>query len=326
MKPFDYALPPDPKSAAALLRERPGKARPIAGGTDLIPRMKAGLTAPERLVNLKSIPGLDRIEPRPDGMHLGALVTLARLAADPALRRDFTALAEAAGDAATPQVRNAGTLGGNLCQRPRCWYFRHPDFRCRKKGGEECFALEGENKYHAIFGGPECRIVHPSNTAPALMALDSRVVVLSGRKSREIPTEKFFALPAVDVSRENVLEEGELVTGVRIPRPPEATRSRYGEIRERATFDFALVSCAVALTFDGGRCVRARVVLGSVAPVPWRCPGAEAILTGARLDETVAGRAAAAALEGADPLSGNRYKVSLARTLLRRTLTSLAPA
>jgi xanthine dehydrogenase YagS FAD-binding subunit len=326
MKPFEYAGARSLKEAGALLREKPGKARIIAGGTDLIPQMRERIAEPDRLVSLQRIPGLDRIEIDAKGLRAGALVPLADIAAHPGILDAWLGLAEGAGSAATPQIRNAGTLGGNICQRPRCWYFRSEDFRCLKKGGETCFAQEGENKYHAIFGGEDCRIVHPSDTAPALVAFEASAVVHAAAGERTVPLEKFFTLPSVDVSRENVLRDDEILSGVRVPRPPSGTRSAYLKIREKSSFDFALVSCAAALTFDGKACTRARLVLGGVAPVPWRCMGAEAILTGQPLDAPLINRAAEAALTGAAPLSRNRYKIALAKGVIRRLLMNLSRA
>ena len=326
MKPFEYASARSLKEAVSLLGEKPGKARVIAGGTDLIPQMKERLAEPDRLVNLKTIPGLDRIGVDKKGLRLGALALLAEIADHPEVLLHWRALAQGAGAAATPQIRNAGTVGGNLCQRPRCWYYRSEEFRCLKKGGETCFALEGENKYHAIFGGDDCRIVHPSDTAPALVAFEAFGTIHSPAGERTVPLEKFFTLPAADVSRENVLGEDEILSGVEVPRPPEGTRSLYYKVREKSSFDFALVSCAAALTFDGKTCTRARLVLGGVAPIPWRCAGAEAILAGHPADPGRITRAADAALSGAAPLSGNRYKVSMAKGIVRRVLATLAGA
>jgi len=324
VKAFEYASARDLREAVSLLGEKKGKARVIAGGTDLITQLKGRLAEPDRVVNLKTIPGLERIEAGAEGLRLGALVHLTELAAHPEVLKTWRAIAEGAGASATPQIRNAGTLGGNLCQRPRCWYFRNPDFRCRKKGGTECFALEGENKYHAIFGGDDCRVVHPSDMAPPLVAFESKVTLQSPAGERTIPLEEFFTLPEVDVTRENVLEGDEVVSGIRVPRPPAGTRSAYFKVREKSSFDFALVSCAAALSFEGTVCTRARVVLGGVAPVPWRCPEAEAILTGHAVVNALAERAAVAALAPASPLSKNRYKVAMARGVLRRLLTTLA--
>ncbi len=324
MNAFELAQPRSLEEAMGLLREKKGKARVLAGGTDLIPLAQERVIEPERLVSLRGVEGLDRIEIDEKALRLGALVTLVDLASDPRIRSGWPALSEGAGAAASPQIRNAGTVGGNLCQRPRCWYFRNEDYRCRKKGGEEGFALEGENKYHAIFVGEECRIVHPSDTAPALIAFEATAAIASRSGTRTIRLEEFFSLPSVDIARENILGPDEILTEVRVPRPPAGTRSAYVKIREKESFDFALASCAAVLTFEGTTCTKARIVLGGVAPVPWRCPEAEKVLTGHPIDEALAVRAADAAVSGATPLAKNRYKVTLARNLVRRTLIGLA--
>jgi xanthine dehydrogenase YagS FAD-binding subunit len=326
MKAFEYASARSLKEAVALLREKAGKARIIAGGTDLVPQMQERIAEPERLVDLKGIPGLNRIDSGGRGLRLGTLVSLTEIAEHAEIASGWRALSQGAGAAASPQIRNAGTLGGNLCQRPRCWYYRSEDFLCRKKGGDTCFALEGENKYHAIFGGDECRIVHPSDTAPALVAFGSTAAIQSPSGERSLALAEFFAMPAADVRRENVLKEDEILTAIHVPRPPAGTRSAYLKIREKASFDFALVSCAAVLTFAGPTCARARLVLGGVAPVPWRSREAEGILAGATLDAARIERCAEAALGGAAPLSKNRYKVALAKAAVRRVLTGLREA
>ena len=323
MKPFEYAGAESLEEAVSLLDEAMGLARVIAGGTDLIPQMRSGVAAPERLVSLKSISGLDRIEVDAAGARIGALVPLTEIAGHPLIRERWMALAQGAGAAASPQIRNAGTLGGNLCQRPRCWYFRNEAFHCNKKGGEHCYALEGENRYHAIFGGEECRIVHPSDTAPALVAYGAEATLRSPAGERKVPLERFFTMPDVSVKRENLLEFNEVLVSVAIPSPAPGTRAGYLKIRERASFDFALASAAAVLTFDQETCTRARIVLGGVAPIPWRCAAAESLLTGHALDETRIARAADAALAGASPLSKNRYKVPLAKGAIRRTIAGL---
>jgi len=324
VKPFEYASAASLDEAVELLDEAMGLARVLAGGTDLIPQMRCGVARPERLVDLKSVGGLDRIEAGSDALRIGALAPLAQIAAHPEIRQRWTALAQGAGAAASPQIRNAGTLGGNLCQRPRCWYFRNEEFHCNKKGGEHCYALEGENKYHAIFGGEEGRIVHPSDTAPALVAYGAEATLRSPAGERRIPLERFFTMPDAGVRRENVLEFNEVLVSVSIPAPAPGTRASYLKIRERASFDFALASVAAVLTFDSEICSRARIVLGGVAPIPWRCQGAEALLAGRALDDALIARAADAALAGAAPLSKNRYKIPLAKGALRRSLRTLS--
>ena len=293
-----------------------------AGGVDLADLMKEGLLSPPRLVNLRTVRGLDGIEEDREigGLRLGPLVTLARLAAEPLVRRRFRALADAAGHAATPQIRNMATLGGNLLQRPRCWYFRAEAFPCRRKGGTYCFAIEGENAYHAIFGNSHCAIVHPSATATALVALGARLVITGPAGTREATLASIFVRPEQDVTREHSLAAGEIVTAVRVPGLAAGAASAYAKLGEKESYDWPLAEVACVLDRAGGKCTRASVVLGAAAPIPWRAAKAEAALTGQPLDEATARAAAKAALKGATPLSGNAYKLPLFAAVVRRTI------
>src|SRR5215813_8722527 len=302
--------------------------RPMAGGQDLLTTMKDYVTRPVRVVNLKSIPGLDRIEADPKGgLKIGALVTIAQLEEHADVRRKFPGLAEAAHSVATPQIRNLGTVGGNLCQRPRCWYFRLEHVVCLRKGGDECYAESGENKYNAILGGGPSFIVHPSDLAPMLVALGASVSTASPKGGRSILLEKFFILPSEEPTRENVLEPAEITTEINVPASPFAARSTYLKFKERDSLDFALSAVAAALEMDPSGTVRqARLVLGGVAPVPWRVPRAEEFLAGKRLDASVATEAARLALRGASPLSKNAYKIPLTQTLVRRALAKAGGA
>lgn len=308
----------------ALDELRTPGSHPHAGGTDLIGCLRDGVFAAEKVVSISGLEGLRGIAETADGgLRIGALTTIADLAASPVIRQRYPGLAQAAGDVASPQLRNQGTLGGNLCQRPRCWYFRG-DFECAKKGGDVCFAVDGENRYHAIFGGGPCHIVHPSDTAPALVALDATVHIAGPGGERRIPLEVFFQLPARKLHAENVLESGDLVTGVSLPPPEEGGKSSYRKVRERGAWDFALTSVALALKWDAGRVERARVVLGGVAPIPWRSPDAERILVDRSLDRASALEAAAAAAKDAEPLSQNGYKVRLVRGIVEDSLLALS--
>ncbi len=319
---FAYAQPATLRDAARRLAE-PG-AQALAGGTDLLGCLRDGAMAARTVVSLSALRELAGVSESPDGsVRIGALTTLAELATHSLIRDRWTALAEAAASAASPQLRNQGTLGGNLCQRPRCWYFRS-GFDCARKGGSVCYAMEGENERHAIFGGSSCYMVHPSDTAPALVALDGRARLVSAGGERTVPLERFFVLPEEDVTRENVLRPGEVLAEVILPpRGPQA-RSHYAKVRERATWDFALVGTALLVEFGDGIVRRARIVLSGVAPVPWRAEKAEAALVGRRLDATTAGAAAEKAVAGAEPLAQNAYKVDLVRSLLRLELLALA--
>jgi xanthine dehydrogenase YagS FAD-binding subunit len=301
--------------------------RPIAGGQDLLTTMKDYITRPTRLVNLKSIPGLGTIaEDRKGGLRIGALATITQLEEHPIVRSRFPGLAEAAHSIATPQIRNLGTVGGNLCQRPRCWYFRLEEVVCLKKGGSECYAATGENKYNAILGGGPSYIVHPSDLAPMLVALGASVSVTGPEGKRIIPLEKFFTLPSEgNLRRENVLKNEELITEIQVPGSNVAAHSAYIKFKERDSMDFALASVAAAVNLGTGKIIReARLVLGGVAPIPWRVPNAEASLIGKTLSDEVLMNAAKLALAGAKPLEKNAYKIPLTQTLVRRALAKAA--
>ena len=335
MKAFEWVSPTTVNDAVKLLqstsasRDVDDAPRPIAGGQDLLTTMKDYLTRPARVVNLKSIRGLDRIEPDGKrGLKIGALVTLTQLEEHPTVRRDFPGLAEAARSVATPQIRNLGTVGGNLCQRPRCWYFRLEEAVCLKKGGSECFAAKGENKYNAILGGGPSYIVHPSDLAPMLVALGASVAVTGSEGARNLALEKFFTLPSEgSIRRENILRNDEIITEINVPASGFAAHSTYLKFKERESLDFALSAVAAAVELNADKTVKqARIVLGGVAPVPWRVPQAEAFLVGKRLDQNNLAEAARLALDGAKPLAQNAYKVPLTQTLVRRALAKAGGA
>jgi xanthine dehydrogenase YagS FAD-binding subunit len=226
----------------------------------------------------------------------------------------------AAESVASPQIRHAGTMGGNLCQRPRCWYYRNEQIVCLKKGGDRCYAASGENKYNAILGGGPSYIVHPSDTATALLALDASVTIAGPKGSRIVPLERFFTLPTVNVRRENILKPDEIVTEILVPASPLAARSAYLKFREKSSMDWAMAAAAVALRLHEGRVAQARIVLGGVAPIPWRAPKAEAALIGRAVSEGTLHDVTEAALDGAVPLEHNGYKIPLTKTLVRRAI------
>jgi xanthine dehydrogenase YagS FAD-binding subunit len=301
-------------------------ARPIAGGQDLLTTMKEYITRPTRVVNLKSIRGLDRVESDgKGGLRIGALVTLNQLEEDASVRKNFPGLAEAAHAVGTPQIRNLGTVGGNLCQRPRCWYFRLEEVVCLKKGGTECYAATGENKYHAIFGGGPSYIVHPSDLAPMLVALGASVNVTGGDGKRTIPLDKFFTLPSDgNLRRENVLKNDEIITDVVVPASKFAASSTYLKFKERDSMDFAMSAVAAAVSLGANKTIsEARIVLGGVAPIPWRVPRAESALVGKAISKDMLAEVAKVALEGAEPLARNAYKIPLTQTLVRRALAKV---
>jgi xanthine dehydrogenase YagS FAD-binding subunit len=322
MNAFELARPTSVPQAREQAAEKAGSVLK-AGGIDLLDHLKERLVEPPRVVDLKSIPGLDRITVEPGGaLKLGPLVTLARLAAHDGVKKSHAALAQAAGEAASPQIRNVATLGGNVLQRPRCWYYRLEEYRCLKKGGDVCYAVGGENRYHVIFGGGPSYAPHPSNTAVALVALGAELVLEGEKGPRTVPAGDFFLLPSKDPQRENQLQPGEVLTEIHVPAATGIT-SMYDEVRERAAFDWPLVATAIALRLSGRAVQEARVVLGGVAPIPWRSATAEKALVGKSLDAATAAAAAQAATVGASPLSDNGYKVSLVQTLVRRTLLAL---
>jgi xanthine dehydrogenase YagS FAD-binding subunit len=299
--------------------------RPIAGGQDLLTTMKDYTSRPVRVVNLKNIRGLNQITMNARGLTIGALVTLSELEEHAGVRKSFPGLAEAAHSIATPQIRNLGTVGGNLCQRPRCWYFRLEEVNCLKKGGSECYAAQGENKYNAIIGGGPSYIVHPSDLAPMLLALGASVNVVGTGGRRVIPLDKFFTLPSEgNIRRENVLKNDDIITEIVVPASPIAARSTYLKFKERESLDFALASAAVAVQTNGKTVRDARIVLGGVAPIPWRVPAAEKFVIGKSLTPDVLAQTAKIALADARPLEKNAYKVPLAQTLIRRALAKAA--
>jgi xanthine dehydrogenase YagS FAD-binding subunit len=298
-------------------------ARVHAGGTDLVGCLRDGVFSAKEVVCLSEIQELAGIGETGDGaLRIGAMTRVAHIAAHPLIARRYRALAMAAAEVGSPQLRNQGTLGGNLCQKPRCWYYRG-EFHCLRKGGAECFAVEGQNQYHCIFGGLGCFIVHPSDTAPALAALEATVRIAGPKGKRTVPADAFHVPPSEDPTRETVLEPGEIVTDVLLPVPAPGTRSSYRKVRGRRSWDFALAGVALALRFDGPRVVQARVFLSGVAPVPWRSREVEAAITGRELSDDVIGAAARAAAAGAEPLSRNRYKVPLLRGVIEEQLVAI---
>jgi len=333
MKAFELA---HPTTVAEASRQMAGSSHDInsprlmGGGQDLLGMMKDYLYTPDRVIDLKRIDGLRGASYNSkSGLKIGALTTITQIAEHKDIQAHFPVLANAALSVASLQIRNVGTVGGNLCQRPRCWYFRNEHIMCLKKGGDRCYAApeNAENKYHAIFGGGPCHIVHPSDLAPALMSLGSVVHVTSSRGGdRAIPIDAFYTLPSQgSIYQETVLKPDEVVTHVTVPVTPVARRSVYIKFREKESFDWSLVSVAMAVDVDGGLVKDCRIVLGGVAQIPWRIPAAEAALKGKSLSNAAVVEAAAqAATKGAVPLSQNGYKVALTQALVRRAAGILA--
>ena len=297
-----------------------------AGGIDLLDLLKENLLAPTGLVSLTDIAGLATVADQGGGLRIGSMVTLANLAADPIVRQRYPALADALQNSASPQIRNVATLGGNLLQRPRCWYFRAAEYRCLRKGGGHCFAISGENQYHAIFDNQACAIVHPSTAATVLVALGATLELANSvGVTRNILLEDFFVPPDLDLQRENDLKPQEILTAVLLPAQPSSLRMTHLKQGEKDSFDWPLADVAVVLDFDGaGGCKSASIILGAAAPVPHRAKAAENILIGRPIDEAAAGEAAHAALAGATPLSKNAYKLPLFETLVRRAVLTAA--
>jgi len=319
---FAYVRPRSLKDAITQLAT-PG-ARVHAGGTDLMGCLRDQVFTVERVVSISGLDELRGLSVAGDGsVRIGALTTIAEIAAHAGLKATHAALAQAASLVASPQLRNQGTLGGNLCQRPRCWYFRG-EYDCARKGGDMCYAILGDNRYHAIFGGSGCFIVHPSDTAPALVALEAVIRIAGPNGARSVPADKFFILPSTDFTRENVLGPGEIVTEIVLPAQPRGTRGTYHKVRARGSWDFALAGAAVVATTADGKVERARIVLSGVAPAPWRVPDAEKALVGKRLNARTARSVAAASVKGAQPLSENGYKVELLRGTVEEAILALA--
>lgn len=323
MPPFTYVRP---KSLEETFRHlSTGNARIHAGGTDLLGCLHDGVFAAGKVVSISRINQLQGIGQLNNGsLRIGALATVSDVASHPFLKERYPALVQAAREVASPQLRNQGTIGGNLCQKPRCWYYRG-DFHCTRKGGSRCFAVAGENQYHCILGGRGCFIVHPSDIAPVLMAYEARAEIAGAGGTKTVPVEKFFVLPEQDITRETILEPGEVVTSILLPPPGKGLRSSYRKVRARGSWDFALAGVALALRFSEGKVAGARIVLSGAAPIPWRSPDAEDAITGRLLDEATVARAAAAAMKAARPLQHNEYKIDLFKGLLAEELAACAP-
>ncbi len=326
MKAFRNANPKSIRDAVQLLshEHKQGRAASIAGGgSDVLQLVKERIVTPDTLVHLRAIKGLDQVTPQRGGVKIGGLITLDALSHHALIRKQYTVLAEAAEIVGTPQIRNAGTLAGNVCQRPWCWYFRN-GFPCLKNGGNICFSVTGENEFHAIFGGGPSYIVHPSDTAPALVALDAKFHITGPDGGRVVPAADFFTLPKLDAKRENVLTPEEVLTDIELPAARANTRSTYHKVLDREAWTHAVVSAAVVLAMDKDVCKSARVVLGGVAPIPWRLPKVEAMLAGQRITPDLAAKAGEEAVAGALALAKNRYKIPLTRATVKRTVLGLA--
>jgi len=325
MKTLSNATARDVAQAIQLSSDARQRGRAVSfagGGSDLLALVKERIVSPDVIVSLKRIQGFDRVSPEGSGLAIGGMITLDALAHAAVIRERYTVLAEAAESVATPQIRNVGTLAGNICQRPWCWYYRN-GFKCLKNGGNTCYSVTGENEFHAIFGGGPSYIVHPSDTAPALVALDATFRIVGPAGERNVPAGEFFTLPAADASRENVLKDGEMLASITLPSARKNVRSTYHKVLDREAWTHAVVSAAILLEMEKDTCRSARVVLGGVAPIPWRLPEVEKLLVGQRVTPDMAAKAGEAAVSGARPLAKNGYKVPLTRAVVARTLSGM---
>ncbi len=325
MQAFEYAHPNTLQEAVALLGASWGQSEVLAGGTDLLSLMKNYVVTPKRVVNIKGIRELAGIHSTAEGPQIGALVTLEELRENKIIRTEFPALEHAASGVASPQIRSMGTVGGDLCQRPRCWYFRSGFGLLARDENGRSLVPQGENRYHAILGntGP-AYFVNPSSLAPALIALGVRVQLVGGKGRREVALGEFYVIPKSEEERENILQPNEILTAVIIPAASRGLRNATYEVRQKEALDWPLAAASIALKMQGSKVASARIVLGHVAPIPWRAPEAEKWLAGQSLSAHTATQAGEEAVRGAKPLSNNAYKVQLARVALKRALLAAA--
>jgi xanthine dehydrogenase YagS FAD-binding subunit len=318
---FSYIQAKSLEDAIHLLSE--DGARLHAGGTDLLGCLREDIFDAKTVVSISRLAPLKGIAELPaGGLRIGALTTVAEIARNPVIRAKYGVLSQAAGEVASPQLRNQGTMGGNLCQKPRCWYYRG-EFNCLRKGGDRCYAVEGENQYHCIFGGDGCYMVHPSDIAPALVALDAAVQIAGPKGKRSTAIEDFHMPSSRGYTRETTLEPGEIVTDILLPAPKEGLKSSYRKVRARRAWDFALAGIALATVFKGDQVTDCRISLSGAAPVPWRSKEAEAVLTGNRLDSGIIKKAAQAALSAAEPMTQNGYKIPLFKGLMEEVFSTI---
>jgi xanthine dehydrogenase YagS FAD-binding subunit len=318
MKAFQYATAHSFESARELVTDNGAY---IAGGNDLLGLMKEYLASPNLLVNIKSLPGLNKIESGNDSWKIGALVTVAQIENDPEIAKTFPGLQQAAAEVGSQQIRNVASVGGNLAQHSRCWYFRHRDTLCMKKGGDLCYARHGENRYHSLFTGNTCISPVVSNLATAFAALDAKVVVLRDGKETPMTIAELYQGAWEDPHAHNSLKPGDLILRVEIPT--SRSSSAFIQMSDKHAFDWALVSCAAAANIVGGKLNSPRVALGSIAPIPYQVESANQFLDGKELSDDVASQAADMILKGAEPHEHNGYKIPMAHALIRRTLLKL---
>lgn len=328
MKAFEYYKVTSVPQAISLLTKLQEKAAILAGGSDLSGIMKDRLEGPKLkmpqcLIDIKGIKDLNYIKEQKNSLKIGATTTLSEMVFSNLIRERYPLLVQAASQVGVPQIRNVGTLGGNLCQRPRCWYFRGRLFKdCLRKGGGNCYASNGENQYHAIIGNSVCCMVYPSDMAPALMALNARVEIATPKGNKTVSIEQFYVRPEKNVLRENILSPQEMVVAVEVPAPAAPSRGVYLKLKERQAFDFAVTSVAIILNLKNKIVADSRVVFGGIAPFPLRSAKTESILKGKEVKECISA-ACKAAVDGAQPLSKNGYKVDATRGILEEALNHL---
>ena len=318
MKPFKMALPRTVNEAVESCGKDFESTQLLAGGTDLLAEIKDHTAAPETVVNLKGVSGLRGIQRTDQGLEIGALTTLTEMTESEEIRKGWPALVTTIERTATPNVRNAASIGGNLCQRPRCWYYRNEHYDCLKKGGEKCFAQQGENEFHAVFDNFVCAAVHPSNTAPVFIAYGATLEIVGPKGKRTLSVEDFFISPTENVKRENVLAADEVVTRIMLPKASENAACAYVETREKQSFDWATCGSTVLLEMSGKKVKESRIVLNAVAPVPVRRKDLERKIRGQELSDTLIAEVCKESTAGARTLEQNAHKLALIKATLRR--------
>lgn len=320
MKSFEYSAASTVNDAVGKLQRAKGAGLPMGGGTDLVGLMKSRILTPELVVDLKVVDALSYIRQSGTGFNVGSATTVADVQFSKELEGAYPLLTSAASQVASQQIRNQGTVGGNLCQRPRCWYYRNTQTPCLRRDNTYCSAVLGENKYHAILGGAGCFIVHPSDLAPALIALGAQAKIAGPAGPKVVPLEEFFVLPKQDLHHENILQPGEILEEIQIPAPMAGAKQVFLKHRIRQVWDFAILSVACQLQVQGTAVRDIRLVLGAVAPAPWRCHAAEQVLRGSALTPENVERAIKAELSKARPMTQNGYKLELAAEMMRQAL------
>jgi xanthine dehydrogenase YagS FAD-binding subunit len=324
MRAFDYTSPTQKQQAVGLLGPQWNDAEVLAGGSDLLALMKDDIVHPKRLVNVKELQELRGITYSARGLRLGALATLDEISENPQVKQHYAILADAAGDAASPQIRNVATIGGNMCQRPRCWWYRNGFGLLAMRDGKS-LVLQGDNRYHAILGndGP-AYFVSPSSVAPALIAYDASIRLLGPKGPRELPLEKFFLIPKSEDEREHDLQPNEIVTEIIVPAPAAGTKASHYEVRQKEDFDWPYVTASVILNMNGSTVRSARVVMSHVAPIPWVSNEAAQAITGKSVSAETADAAGAAAVANARSLGRNKFKIKLAQVAVKRAILHAA--